>query len=82
MVLVSHLFCVGFTIDLTGFTSVLMSCGLAVKVIWLMLQWSLLISSEVPTVISLGMQTLLSELLVIIKGKVLLYNVALFIGVG
>ena len=40
----------------------------------------LLISSDVPIVISLGMQTLLSELLVMIKGmEVLLHNMSVFI---
>ena len=56
--------------------------GLAGKVTLLMLQVSLLTASEVPIVISFGMHTLLPELLVIIKVKALLYNVALFMNVG
>ena len=47
-----------------------MSFGLAVKVISLMLQQSLFISSDAPVDISLQMQTLLSEM--IIKGRAVL----------
>ena len=46
-----------------------------------MLWLSLLVNLEVPNVMSLGMQTSLSELLVIIKGKTLLCNVALSMSV-
>ena len=55
---------------------------LAVKVISLILQLSLLITSEVPTIMSCGMYTLLSEILVIINDKALLCNVAFFMSRG
>ena len=55
-----------------------MSLGQAVKVISFILYVILPITFEVLNVMSLGMCTLLSELLVIIKGKALLWNVALF----
>ena len=48
-----------------------------------MLKQSLSIFSDMPIIISLGLQTLLSELSVMIKGiKVLLYNVWVFTIVG
>ena len=59
-----------------------MSYHLMVKVISLMLWLSLKITSEVAIVMSLEMQTLLSELLVIIKDKALFCNVAFFMTMG
>ena len=47
-----------------------------------MLQLSLLITSDVPIVMALGIQTLLSELLVIPNSKALFCNVALYMSVG
>ena len=59
-----------FVVGLNILVTVLVSLELAVQVISVMLWLSWLITSDVLTVISLGMQTL-SELLVIIKGKAL-----------
>ena len=81
-VLILHFFCMGFTNHLTGLASLLMSLSLEVEVASLMLYWSLPISSEVPIVKSLRMKTLLSALLVIIKVKILLCSVALFMSMG
>ena len=64
-----------------GFASVLKSLSLAVKAISLILYLLLWVTSEVPIVMSLGMQTLLSEIFVIIKGSALLCNVSLLMSV-
>ena len=52
--------------------------GLAVKVISLVLSVLLLINSDVPIVMSLGMQTLLLELSLIINGIALFCAVACY----